>query len=109
MKLTGSIETFVPGPLFALLLVLGGLAACQTQVIQQESSLSAAGFVVHIANTADRQAMLQRLPPNQFVQRAQNGVTHYIYADPDCGCLYVGSQQAFYQYVSNQQLDMAHK
>lgn len=31
---------------------------------------------------------------------------HYIYADPEvCGCLYIGTQQDFAQYVSNQQLD----
>ncbi len=53
--------------------------------------------------------MLNRLPPNQFVLRMNNGVSHYVYADPGCGCLYVGSQQAFNQYVSNQQLDAAHE
>jgi hypothetical protein len=87
-----------------------GLTACQTQgeLIQQESDLAAAGFVVHIANTAERQAMLNRLPANQFVLRSQNGISHYVYADPGCGCLYVGSPQAFNQYVSNQQLDFAY-
>jgi hypothetical protein len=87
------------------------LAACQTQgdVIQQENTLAAAGFQVHIANTAARQAMLNRLPPNQFVVRMNNGVTHYVYADPGCGCLYVGSPQAFNQYVSNRQLDVVHE
>src|ERR1700733_14664757 len=99
------------GLLAATMLACGGLAGCQTQgeVAQQENSLAAAGFVVQIANTAERQAMLQRLPPNRFVVRVQDGVTHYIYADPDCGCLYVGPQQAFNQYISNQQLDLAHE
>jgi hypothetical protein len=110
--------TGVPGPprpwfglLAAVMLACGGLAGCQTQgeVAQQENSLAAAGFVVQIANTAERQAMLQRLPPNRFVARVHDGVTHYIYADPDCGCLYVGPQQAFNQYISNQQLDLAHE
>jgi hypothetical protein len=87
------------------------LAACQTQgdLVQQENTLAAAGFEVRIANTAERQAMLNRLPPNRFVVRVSNGVTHYVYADPGCGCLYVGSQRAFDQYVSNQQLDAAHE
>ena len=96
-----------------LVVVLGFivLAACQTQgdVVQQENTLAAAGFSVRIANTAARQSMLNRLPPNQFVTRVHDGVTHYVYADPGCGCLYVGSQQAFNQYVSNQQLDIAHE
>jgi hypothetical protein len=34
------------------------------------------------------------------------GIIHYVYADPDCGCLYIGSQQAYNQYRSNQQLDI---
>lgn len=87
-----------------------GLVGCQTNgdLIQQESNLSQAGFVVHIADTAERQAMLNRLPPNQFVLRVHGGVSHYVYADPGCGCLYVGSPQAFSQYVSNQQLDFVH-
>jgi hypothetical protein len=55
-----------------------------------------AGFTVRIANTAERQAMLNRLPPNRFVQRVNGGVTHYICADP----------QAYDQYRSNQQLDL---
>jgi hypothetical protein len=99
------------GLLVSVMLACGGLAGCQTQgeVAQQENSLAAAGFVVQIANTADRQAMLQHLPPNRFVVRVHDGVTHYIYADPDCGCLYVGPQQAFNQYISNQQLDLAHE
>jgi hypothetical protein len=93
----------------ALLLSAAGLAACQSQqVLQQENALTAAGFTVRIANTAQRQAMLNRLPANRFVQRSSGDVIQYVYADPlVCGCLYVGSQQAFYQYVSNQQLDFA--
>jgi hypothetical protein len=85
-----------------------GLAGCQTQsqVAQQENALATAGFQVQIANTAARQSMMNRLPADQFVARVHNGVTHYVYADPDCGCLYVGTQQAFEQYMSNQQLDI---
>jgi len=94
---------------FALILSVGTLSACQLQqqaVIQNENDLSAAGFIVRLANTPERQAMLNRLPANQFVQRVNGGVTHYIYADPvACTCLYIGSQQAYDQYRSNQQLD----
>jgi hypothetical protein len=85
-----------------------GLTGCQTQsqVAQQENALAAAGFQVQIANTIARQSMMNRLPADQFVARVHDGVTHYVYADPDCGCLYVGTQHAFEQYVSNQQLDI---
>src|SRR5271168_2530702 len=95
------------GAALALLFGVVGLGACQSQqVLQQESALSAAGFSLRIANTAERQAMLNRLPAEQFVQRVSGGVVSYVYAEPTvCGCLYVGSQQAFSQYISNQQLD----
>jgi hypothetical protein len=84
-------------------------AGCQTQgeLVQQESDLAAAGFQLQLATTAPRQAMLNRLPANRFVVRAHNGVIHYVYADPGCGCLYVGTQQAFDQYIANEQLDAA--
>jgi hypothetical protein len=94
------------GMLIALLLGVGALSACQTQqqaVLQHEDNLSAAGFLVRIANTPDRQAMLNRLPPHRFVQRVNGDVVTYVYADPlVCGCLYVGSQQAYNQYKANQ-------
>jgi hypothetical protein len=97
-------------PLVALSLATAAIPACQLQqnsIIQHEDNLSAAGFVVHLANTAERQAMLHRLPPNQFVRRVNGDVTLYVYADPvACSCLYVGNQQAFDRYVSNRQLDL---
>jgi hypothetical protein len=86
---------------------IGALGACQTQqqrVVHHEDNLAAAGFIVRPANTPERQAMLHRLPANRFVQRVKGGVVHYVYADPlVCGCLYVGSQQAFNQYKNDQQ------
>jgi hypothetical protein len=83
------------------------LAACQTQqqlITQHEDQLSAAGFIVKPANTPERQAMLKQLPPNKFLQRTKGDSVHYVYADPIvCGCLYVGSQQAYNQYKANEQ------
>jgi len=106
--LRGSRRNSKYGSALALLLGIAALAACQSQeLLQQENDLTAAGFAVRIANTADRQAMLNRLPANRFVQRGNGDVIQYVYADPLCGCLYVGSQQAFNQYISNQQLDLA--
>ena len=89
-----------------LALSICGLSACQTQqqrVEQREDILSAAGFIVRPANTPERQTMLHRLPPHTFVQRVNGDVVHYVYADPlVCGCLYVGTQQAYNQYKANQ-------
>lgn len=48
--------------------------------------------------------MLHRLPAHQFVQRVNGDTVHYVYADPlVCGCLYVGTQQAYNQYKLHQQ------
>jgi hypothetical protein len=83
------------------------MSACQTQsqiVSQHEDSLAAAGFIVKPANTPERQQMLNRLPPHTFVQRVNGDVVHYVYADPlVCGCLYVGTQQAYNAYKLHQQ------
>lgn len=82
------------------------LFACQSQqqlVSAKEDRLAAAGFVVKLANTPQRQAMLARLPANKFVIRQNGDAVHYVYADPlVCACLYVGTQQAYNQYRSNQ-------
>jgi hypothetical protein len=90
-----------------LLLSIGALAACQTQqqiISAHEDNLAAAGFIIRPANNPERQAMLKRLPPHQFVQRVNGDTVHYVYADPlVCGCLYVGTQQAYNQYKRDQQ------
>ena len=92
--------------MLGVLLGVGLLAACQTpqeKVVQHEDNLAAAGFIVRPANTPERQAMLNRLPPHKFVQRVKGDTVIYVYADPlVCGCLYVGSQVAYDQYRSDQ-------
>ena len=103
-----SVVRHLPRRAGALALVVGVtlLAACQTQqqqIMSREDKLSAAGFIIKPANTPERQAMLTRLPANQFVQRQNGDTIHYVYSDPIvCGCLYVGTQQAFNQYKANQ-------
>ena len=86
---------------------VAALAACQTQqqiVTQHEDNLAAAGVIIRPAKTPERKAMLSRLPPNRFVNREKGDTIHYIYADSlVCGCLYVGSQQAYGQYKQDQQ------
>ncbi len=84
------------------LLPLLALGACMTQqqlVSDKEDSLAAAGFVLRPANTPERQAMLNRLPPHKFVRRVKGDNVTYVYADPlVCDCLYVGTQQAYGAY-----------
>ena len=92
--------------LLAVALGMFAVSACETQqdrIASREDKLSAAGFIIKPANTPERQAMLKRLPPNQFVQRQNGDAIHYAYSDPIvCGCLYVGTQQAYNQYKANQ-------
>jgi hypothetical protein len=97
---------------FAALIILTigsaiSIAACQTEsqmVAHREDNLAAAGFIVSPANTPERQQMLRRLPPHTFVQRVNGDVIHYVFADPlVCGCLYVGTQQAYDAYKLHQQ------
>jgi hypothetical protein len=103
-KLSGQVaqSARVLGVLVGLL----ALGACQTQqqaIQSREDKLSAAGFIIKPANTPDRQSMLTRLPANQFVMRQNGDTIHYVYSDPIvCGCLYVGTQQAYNQYKANQ-------
>ena len=81
------------------LLVLAGCMSQQQRVADKEDSLAAAGFVQRPANTPERQAMLNRLPPHKFVRHVHGDNITYVYADPlVCDCLYVGSQQAYGQY-----------
>ena len=91
----------------AIVSLFGALGACETQqqrVAAREDKLSAAGFVIRPANTAEREAMLARLPANKFVRRASGDSVHYVYADPlVCGCLYVGTQEAYNRYKALQQ------
>ena len=89
------------------LAALAILSACQTQqqrVVDREDRLAAAGFLIRPANTPERKAMLAKLPPHRFVRRIKGDDVRYVYADPlVCGCLYVGSQQAYGQYKHDQQ------
>jgi hypothetical protein len=92
--------------ILATALVVTALGACETQqqqIAEHEDKLAAAGFIIKPANTPERQAMLARLPAHRFVMRQNGDTIHYVYADPlVCGCLYVGTQQAYNQYKANQ-------
>lgn len=85
-----------------LLVTVLAFTRCATpreDVSQKEDNLAAAGFVVQLASTPQRQAMLNHLPPHRFLRRIHGDTVSYVYADPlVCDCLYVGSQQAYDKY-----------
>jgi|SRR5581483_7142397 len=80
--------------------LLASCASTQELIGRQEDQLAAAGFEQRPANTPQREDMLKRLPPNQFVRRVDGDQVTYVYGDPVvCNCLYVGTQQAYGQYM----------
>lgn len=84
-----------------------------------ESHLGKAGFKLLLADTMEKQKLLNELPPDTLTHLQKEGADYYIYPDPDgCVCLYVGrdieyqrlQQLAAELQLSNQQLmanDMA--
>jgi len=87
----------------ALLLLLAGCSLFrvtpQQQAAQVEPVLAAAGFRILPADTPEKLAHLQKLPPLKLTPRQHNGQIQYAYADPySCTCLYVGDEQAYQKY-----------
>ena len=75
------------------------LGACAQQVVNKEDLLAAAGFGSKPADTPQRVAALNRLPPHKFVRTVRNGQPIWFYADPTiCGCLYAGDTRAYDAY-----------
>lgn len=89
-----------PLMLFALTL----LSACsqikhdmrQSETRSTEEQLLHAGFKIMMADTRERQSMLNGLPPESVTRIPRPDNIYYIYADPDlCSCLYVGRQPEY--------------
>ena len=83
------------------------LAGCamfqQDAIIDRENTLSAAGFTVRPAATAQQQLMIATLPANRVSQRFEGNKVSYLYPDPVvCHCLYIGGQEAFGRYQQMQ-------
>jgi hypothetical protein len=71
------------------------------QTAATNNMLTAAGFVVKYPDTPEKQEIFNSLPPNRLVKRGRNGKVYYVYADPGgCGCVYVGSPNAYANYRS---------
>jgi hypothetical protein len=69
------------------------------QTAAPNNMLTAAGFVVKYPDTPEKQEIFNSLPPNRLVKRGRNGKVYYVYADPGgCGCVYVGSPNAYANY-----------
>jgi hypothetical protein len=87
-------------------IVLAGCAMLGLGVTPQqraeylEPMLSAAGFHMLPADTAEKLAHLKKLPPlklNYYLNKG--GQLRYWFADPDyCHCLYLGTEEAYQKY-----------
>lgn len=94
----------ISGAVCAGLLLLSSCATSAQRIESKEDHLAAAGFAFHLADTSQRQTMLNKLPAHRFVRRIHDGKVFYVYADPTvCDCLYVGDQKAFSAYQQYRQ------
>jgi hypothetical protein len=84
----------------ALVALLAGCGLTQSPVVaNKEDMLADSGFTPRRADTAERVAVLRKLPAYTLVHQQRNGVTVWAFADPTiCGCVYVGGQKAYDAY-----------
>jgi len=85
------------------LAIIGALALClgcaaTTQPPPSESQLTAAGFKVVVAKTAQQQEHLQALPPGRITQLQRNGVHFFVYPDAANNRIYVGTSKEYEAY-----------
>jgi len=63
--------------------------------------LEQSGFIMRSADTPQKVARMNRLPPLQFLARNSPHGRYYLYADPKlCVCVFVGNTQALSNYKS---------
>lgn len=84
-------------------LIAAAVAGCATLQAagtrSTEKVLSAAGFSIQPADTAERVADLQKAPARRVVSEVRDGKTVYVYRDPEvCRCLYVGGEPQYQEY-----------
>ena len=91
----------------------GLLASCasieNSDAINTERELSAAGFQMKLADTPERLAHVKSLPQRKLFPTEKDGSTVFIYADAtQCQCIYAGSEQDYqeYQRISLRQRDV---
>ena len=83
----------------AALLALAGCGLQQGVIESQEHMLSAAGFGIHPATSAEQQRQMASLPPHHVVWRQQDGKLVFLFADPlVCHCVFAGDERAYQTY-----------
>jgi len=79
------------------------LTACattqQTDAIDKERMLAAAGFRMKLADTDAKMDHLKTLPQRKLVPHQKEGEVFYTYADATyCKCIYGGPEKAYQRY-----------
>jgi hypothetical protein len=93
---SSSLRVLIP---LALALALTGCAAIEkANRANTERLLSAAGFRVVPANTAERQKSLAALEPYKVIRKLKGDEVAYVYSDPAQSILFLGTQDAYSQY-----------
>jgi hypothetical protein len=64
-----------------------------------ERLLTEAGFQMMPADSSEKLAHLQTLPPGRILRHERNGEPYFVFADPTgCRCLYAGAQPQYEKY-----------
>ena len=91
------------GSTFAVLGTCLAVAACMPApppTVSKESMLSSAGFKTITLKTPGQVAAFQALPAQQLTRKTYKGRDVWVYPDQAvCGCLYIGSQDAYNAYI----------
>ena len=99
-------------PLTSIFVAVGmalGLSACNGnsnplslayKPESKEDLLASSGFKVMSLNTPAKVAAFKKLPAHRITQTVFKGQSVWVYPDQNiCGCLYVGSQQAYQTFM----------
>lgn len=95
---TGTGRGIVCGLLLSTLLY-GCAAIERSETLDTERVLSAAGFHMKFADSADQQTNVGAMTQRTLVPHERDGEVYYVYADSKfCQCVYVGDESAYERY-----------
>lgn len=98
MQITSRLNTMAVSAILGI-----ALTACvsmqQTEAVDDERMLAAAGFQMKLADTAAKLDHLKTLPQHKLVPHQKGSEVFYVYADATyCKCLYGGPEKAYQRY-----------
>jgi hypothetical protein len=84
----------------SVVVAMAGCAALRnSEAVETERVLAAAGFEKKFADTLEKRAHLATLTQRKLVSHPDDGAVRYVYADAtSCKCIYVGDEAAYQRY-----------